>query len=439
MDNSADRVISRREWLGRSVGAGATLALTPSLLAALTGAGQRLPAGEIMQRAIPSTGEMLPVISLGARVAEPAALQEILKTMLAHDGTVVDTLHGGPPGEQAITGAANALGVQDKFFWISPLFLAIPVLPGHEGPTPQVKPAALRAQFESKLRAFNRPHIDVVQMLANTDIPTHMGVLSQLKKEGLVRYIGVTDLAPPAHIPNAPFYDKLESIMRNEPIDIVGVDYSIGDRRVEETILPLAQERGIGVMVYFPFDRRRIFQRASATPLPAWAADFDATTWAQFFLKYVLSHPAVIMARTGTTKAAHMLDNLGGGMGRLPDEATRKRMAALVDSLPPTPVPGPPKPPPPPATPVVVSAAIMDRYVGSYIHEEAGTIVTFRRDGDRLLVKSGSMAEGPMVARSETRFDAPWGSPIEFQLDASGAVTRAIVEQGPFRIPLDPR
>ena len=117
--------------------------------------------------------------------------------------------------------------------------------------------------------------------------------------------------------------------MRNEQIDFVGTDYSVGDRRVEEKILPLAMERKIGFMAYFPFDRGRLFKRAGTTPLPEWAAEFDAKTWAQFFLKYVLSHPAVIVARTGTTKAAHMLDNIGGGIGRLPNEAMRKRMAAV--------------------------------------------------------------------------------------------------------------
>ena len=122
--------------------------------------------------------------------------------------------------------------------------------------------------------------------------------------------------------------------MRNEEIDFVGTDYSVGDRRVEETLLPLAQTRKIGFLAYFPFDRSRIFQRASSTPLPAWAADFDAKSWAQFFIKYVLSHPAVTVVRTGTTKAAHMLDNIGGGIGRLPNEAMRKRMAQLVDALP---------------------------------------------------------------------------------------------------------
>jgi hypothetical protein len=194
-------------------------------------------------------------------------------------------------------------------------------------------------------------------------------------------------------------------------------------------------------MAYFPFDRSRIFQRASSTPLPEWAAEFDATTWAQFFLKYVVSHPAVTVVRTGTTKAAHMLDNIGGGIGRLPDAATRKRMAQLVDALPPTPPPGPPSQPQQraPGTPAVALAtAVLDRYVGEYRYVAAGQIVTVRRDGDRLFMKvQGNMPEGVLVARSETRFQGPVGLIIEFRLDGQGRVTGAVVEQGPYRIPLE--
>jgi aryl-alcohol dehydrogenase-like predicted oxidoreductase len=426
-------MITRRELLGMSVGAGATLALTPDLLCAFQQTG-----GKLIQRAIPSTGELLPVIGFGARAKEGAEIKAILETLVDHGAKVVDTLHGGPSGEQAAGKAANELGLQKKVFWTTALSVLIPTLPGHEGPPPKVTPADVRAQIDSKLATFNVSRMDLFQLLAHGDIPTHLAVLQEMKKEGRVRYIGVSDLAPPPHVKDAPFYAQLESLMRNEPIDFIGVDYSVGDRRVEEKILPLAQERKIGVMAYFPFDRRRIFQRASDTPLPEWAAEFDATTWAQFFLKYVVSHPAVTVVRTGTTKAAHMLDNIGGGIGRLPNEAMRKRMAELVDALPPTP---PAKPQPPSQAPkvsaIALSTAVQDRYVGEYVHAAAGTIVSIRRDGDRLLVKSGSMPEGPLVAHSETRFRAPWGATIEFQLDDKENAIRATVEHGPHLIQLE--
>ena len=429
-------MIDRRKFLGIGLGAGATLALSPQLLRAL-----QQSQSQLIQRAIPSSGEMLPVIGFGARPADPTALEEILGTLVANGGKVVDVLHGGPAGEQGARTAASELGIENKLFWTTPLAVMIPVLPGYAGPPVRPDPAAVKAAMEEKFATFKVPRIDLVMVSAGADVPTHLAVLSAMKKEGRVRYIGVHELLFPPNAPApAPATARLESIMRNEPIDFIGVDYSVGDRRIEEKILPLAQERKIGVLAYFPFDRSRIFQRASGTPLPEWAAEFDASTWAQFFLKYVVSHPAVTVARTGTTKAHHMLDNIGGGIGRLPDEATRKRMAEFVDALPPTPPPGPP--PQQQASqrpPVVLSAAILDRYVGEYRYAAAGQIVTFRRDGDRLLVKiSGNVPEGSLVARSETRFGTPWGgTTIEFQLDGQGHVTGAVYEAGPYRIPLE--
>jgi hypothetical protein len=261
---------------------------------------------------------------------------------------------------------------------------------------------------------------------SGADMATHLAVLQEMKKEGKVRYIGVHHLAFPPNAP-MPTFGPLESIMRNEPIDFIGTDYSLSDRRLEEKLLPLAQERKIGVMAYFPFDRRRIFERASSTRLPEWATEFDAKTWAQFFLKYVISHPAVTVARTGTTNAAHMLDNIGGGIGRLPDEAMRKRMAALVDTFPPTPVPTPQvlqsrnQPQGQQAPPIALTAAILDRYAGEYKYEAADQTVTFRHDGDRLLMKiSGNLPEGPVIARSETRFQGPSGSSSSFSSTARG-------------------
>jgi hypothetical protein len=225
--------------------------------------------------------------------------------------------------------------------------------------------------------------------------------------------------------------------MRNEPIDVIGTDYSLGDRRLEEKILPLALERKIGVLAYFTFDRGRMFQRASNTPLPEWAAEFDATTWAQFFIKYVLSHPAITVVRTGTTNATHMLDNIGGGTGRLPNEAMRKRMAQLMDTLPPTPQPPAPSGPPPG---IALPVAVIERYVGEYASASGFTVI-IRRDGATLFVKPGNNPEVPLLARSETRFQDPRGPFFEFQLDAQGKVTGAILEQqgaqGTQRIPLE--
>ena len=311
-------MFNRREFLGMSLGAGATLALAPDGLRAF-----QQQSGKLIQRAIPSSGEMLPVIGLhrGSRPADPAALKEVLKTLVDNGGRYVDMVHGPALAQEAVATAATELGVQNKLFWTTPV-------------TKAGDAAAVKAQVEASLARLKVQRIDLAMVLAigTAEIATNLAALRELKKEGRIRYIGVTDLLPPQTV-KGPLPPNLETIMRNEPIDFIGFDYSANDRRAEATLLPLAQERKIGVLAYFTFDRGRIFKLVGTTPVPEWAAEFDARTWPQFFLKYVISHPAVTVARTGTTNPQHMLENIGGGSGRLPNEATRKRMAELVDSL----------------------------------------------------------------------------------------------------------
>jgi aryl-alcohol dehydrogenase-like predicted oxidoreductase len=418
-------MINRRDFLGITAGAGAALTLTPELLFA------RQSGSKLSQRAIPSSGEMVPVISFSPRAeADNPTMKEILNTVLDNGGRVVDVLHGGPAGENAARTAAAELGIMDKFFWTTPVANVQQPKPGSgppqpgSGPPPMLDAAAVRAQVEEKMARFKVAKIDLAMASAAAD-PTHFAVLREMKKEGRIRYIGAHWLLFPPSAPVSPF-GNLEAVIRNEQIDFIGTDYTVGDRRLEEKIMPLALERKVGVLAYFPFDRGRLFQRASKTPLPEWAAEFDAKTWAQFFLKYVLSHPAVVMARTGTTKPAHMLENMNAGMGRLPNEAMRKRMAQFVDSLPPTAPPGPQQPPPGPT--VTLSAAVLDRYVGEYA-SAVGFVAIFRREGDKLIVKPGNNPEAALIARSETRFQDPRGPFFEFELDGQGKVLRAFLDQ----------
>lgn len=414
-------MISRREFLGTSLAAGASLALAPELLRA-----HHSSTGQMIQRVIPSSGETVPIVSFGARRTDPVAMKALLETLLHNGGRVADVLHGGPPGEDGARMAAGELGIQNKLFWTTPLTIMPPFQPGAPPPTPDA--AATKAALEQKFATFKVPTIDVVLISASAAMenPAYLAFLKEMKKEGRVRYIGVHELLFPANAKSHPYppMSKLEALMRNEPIDFIGTDYHLGDRRLEEMILPLAQERKIGVLAYFAFDRGRLFKRAGATPVPEWAAEFGANTWAQFFLKYLMSHPAITMVRTGTTNPEHLLENLNAGMGRLPDEATRKRMAALVDTFPPNPAPGAA----PAGPPVVLPAAVLDRYVGEY-KAASGFTATFRRDGDKLIVKPGNNPEAPLIARSETRFQDPRGPFFEFQIDAQGNVTGAFLEQ----------
>ena len=421
-------MIDRRRFLGIAAGAGAALALTPELLRAL-----QQPGGPLLQRAIPSSGEKLPVVGLSfsnhASCADPAALREVFKTFVDNGGKVFDAMHGNAAAEQFHATVANELGVQNKLFWSTK-----GMAPG-SGP-PQPGAAIVNTQIDTWLARTKAPRMDLVMLPVAAD-PSHLAALREEKKAGRVRYIGVQLIADNG-------YPQMESIMRNEPIDFIGVDYDVSNRaRVEDTILPLARERKMGVIAFFPFSNnggvscspgtRNLFARVGTTPLPAWAADFDAKTWSHFFLKYVISHPAVTVARVGTTKATHMLDNMGGGIGRLPNDATRKRMAAFIDALPAL----PPLPQNPAAAPgIALPAAVLERYVGEY-KAASGFTAIFRRDGDKLFVKPGNNPEVPLNARSETRFQDPRGPFFEFQVDAQGKVTGAVLEQGPQRTPLE--
>ncbi|MDH4043061.1 MAG: aldo/keto reductase [Gemmatimonadota bacterium] len=318
-------MLSRREWIGVTAGAAGALALNPRLLRALQ-------QGKLIQRAVPSTGEMLPVVGLGssatfsqvARSEETDALTEVIRTMVSQGATVFDTAPSYGASEQVAGDIANTIGVADKIFWATKVNV---VQRGGDG---TADPTAARAQIDASFAKFRVPKIDLIQVHNLADVPTQLGILKQLKKEGRIRYLGVTTTSNRQ-------YEQLDQVMRNEPLDFIGIDYAVDNRDVEETILPLAAERKIAVMVYVPFGRTRLWQRIEGQDLPPWAAEFDATTWAQFFIKYVLSHPAVTVVTPATSKANHMVDNIGGGMGRLPNAATRKRMAEFVDALPPAP------------------------------------------------------------------------------------------------------
>ncbi|HEX6924809.1 MAG TPA: aldo/keto reductase [Longimicrobiaceae bacterium] len=314
-------MLNRRQWLGRTLGMSAALTLDLRWLESLT-------QGELLTRAIPSSGERLPLVGLGssatfsqvARSEDYSALREVLKALVDNGGKVFDTAPGYGASEEVAGTIARELGITDRIFWATKVNAA-----GRGGG--RADPAAARAQIQTSFDRIGKSPIDLIQVHNLSDVPTHLAVLKELKEQGRVRYIGVTSTSDRQ-------YGELESIMRNEPIDFIGVDYAIDNRNVEETILPLAQERKIGVLVYLPFGRSRLWSRVEGREVPEWAAEFDATTWAQFFIKFVAAHPAVTVVTPATSQARHMIDNLGAARGRLPDEATRRRMIELVESLP---------------------------------------------------------------------------------------------------------
>jgi len=317
-------MFTRRDWMRTTAGAGAALALDPGILRALV---TRLATQEVITRAIPTTGEFLPMVGLGssatfaqvAREADFAAIRGVLQTLVDRGGTVFDTAPGYGASEQVAGQVAQDLGLQDRLFWATKLNVA--------GGGGSADPAAARAQLENSFTRIGKPVIDLIQVHNMGDPPTQLGLLREYKEEGRIRYMGITTTFENQ-------YDDLIAVMRNEPLDFIGTDYAVDNRFAEETILPLAADRGIAVLVYAPFGRTRLWARVGDRPVPEWAAEFDAHSWAQFFLKFVASHPAVTAITPATSQPQNMADNIGGALGRLPDEAMRRRMIDLVEGLP---------------------------------------------------------------------------------------------------------
>jgi len=315
---------TRREWLGRTLGAGALLGFNPGILRALDGIGPGRR--ELITRAIPGTGERLPIVGLGssatfaqiAREEDREAIRAVLGAMVDGGGTVFDTAPSYGASEEVAGSVAQALGIQDQLFWATKLNVA------RQGPA---DPAAARAQVETSFELIGKPVIDLIQVHNMGDPPVQLGILREYKQEGRIRYLGMTTTFERQ-------YDDLIELMRTEELDFIGTDYAVDNRFAEDVILPLAQDRGIGVLIYAPFGRTRLWNRVAGRDVPEWAAEFGAHTWAQFFLKFVAAHPAVTAITPSTSRPANMADNMGAAYGELPDAATRRRMVELVDSLP---------------------------------------------------------------------------------------------------------
>jgi aryl-alcohol dehydrogenase-like predicted oxidoreductase len=315
-------MLTRREWLGTTLGAAAGLALNPDILRALELMSRR----EVLTRAIPGTGERLPVVGLGssatfaqvARTDEVAALRAVLARMVEMGGSIFDTAPGYGASEEVAGRIAQDAGLTDRLFWATKLNVA------RSGPA---DPAEARAQVEASFQRYGQPVIDLIQVHNMGDPGVQLPILREYKQQGRIRYMGITTTFENQ-------YDDLIRTMRTEPLDFIGTDYAVDNRFAEETILPLARDRGIAVLVYAPFGRTRLWARVAGREVPEWASEFGAQSWAQFFLKYVLSHPAVTAATPATSRPENMADNMGAAFGPLPDEAMRRRMASFVDGLP---------------------------------------------------------------------------------------------------------
>ena len=267
----------------------------------------------LLTRPIPSTGEALPAIGLGTwqtfdvAPSASAGLEGVLGAFVELGGSVVDSSPMYGRSEEVVGDLAAKLGVQ------STLFLATKVWTSG-------KTAGIR-QMEDSMRKLRATRIDLMQVHNLVDVDTHLDTLAEWKREGRVRYVGVTHYTAGHH-------DAVARVIAARPVDFVQINYSVGEREAESRLLPMARDRGVAVLANRPFAGGDLFRRLRSRPLPAWAAEIDCTSWAQVLLKFVISHPAITCAIPATSQVTHLRDNMQAAHGRLPDAALRARIAA---------------------------------------------------------------------------------------------------------------
>jgi aryl-alcohol dehydrogenase-like predicted oxidoreductase len=316
--------LSRRAALKVGVGAGLAALMAPRDLVAMQH-GVLTPSiphihtqGALITRRIPSSGELLPVIGIGtarrydvSTPEEKAPLRDTLREFPRLGGKVIDTAPGYGQAESVTGELVSELGIRDQ------LFLATKVSVRGTDAAPGV------AQMEESFRRLKTDRIDLMQVWNLQGPATLLPVLRDMKAAKRIRYVGVTTSSDQQ-------YPQLEQLMQSEALDFIQIDYAADNRNAAERILPLAREKGIGVLVNLPFGRTRVFQNVLQTPVPEWTKEFDAVTWAQVFLKYIIANPAVTCVIPGTAQVKYVNDNTQGMRGALPTAEHLKRLEALV-------------------------------------------------------------------------------------------------------------
>jgi diketogulonate reductase-like aldo/keto reductase len=304
--------VKRRTFLKQLAGLGAATLL--KLKAA--NAAER----PVITKTIPATGERLPVIGMGSWITfdvgnnsyERAARARVMQAFFDNGGALIDSSPMYGSSEEVIGEGLKKITNKDKLFSATKVWIF-------------GKKSGIR-QMEDSQKLWSVRRFDLMQIHNMLDWETHWETLREWKAEGRVRYVGITTSHGRRH-------EDLAKAMAKTPFDFVQFTYNIEDREVEQRLLPLAQERGMAVLINRPFDGGSLFRRVRGKPLPPWAAEFDCHNWAQCFLKFIVSHPAVTCAIPATSKVDHMLENMGAGFGRLPDAAMRRRMIEYFERL----------------------------------------------------------------------------------------------------------
>ncbi len=271
----------------------------------------------MLQRTIPSSGEKLPVIGLGtwqsfdvgSSPADRAPLEEVLRVFAQLGGRVVDSSPMYGRAEGVVGDLVAKLGIRDSVFLATKVWTS-----GRE--------AGIKS-MERSMDLMKAKPMDLMQVHNLVDVKTHLATLRDWKAEGRVRYIGVTHYTAGSHA-------EVARVLERDQVDFVQINYSLMEREAEDRVLRVAQDRGVAVIVNRPLGGGGLFGRVRGEPLPEWAAEFDCTSWAQFFLKWIVAHPAVTCAIPATSKVAHLRDNMHAGVGQLPGAKMRERMVKTV-------------------------------------------------------------------------------------------------------------
>jgi diketogulonate reductase-like aldo/keto reductase len=306
--------LSRRTFLTSVAAAGVAAAFRPHVSAAYPGP------GPILTRAIPSSGEAIPLVGLGSSITfnvgdDPAARNvctEVMKIFFDEGGRLIDSSPMYGSSQDVIGYGLGKLGHPKQLFSADKVWIN----DGKKGPE----------QIRESEKRWGIAKFDLLQVHNLMSWEDHLPTLFAMKKEGKLRYVGVTTSHGRRH-------GDLEKIMRSQPLDFVQLSYNAVDREVEERLLPLAQERKIAVICNRPFQKGDLIQKVSKAPLPSWAAEIDCRSWAQVLLKFVVSHPAVTCAIPATANPRHMREDIGASYGRLPDEAMRRRIVEAVEKI----------------------------------------------------------------------------------------------------------
>jgi aryl-alcohol dehydrogenase-like predicted oxidoreductase len=276
----------------------------------------------LIQKQIPSSGEMIPIIGIGTARryedvrsdAEKAPLAETIRQFQTLGGKVIDSSPSYGTAESVVGELVDRLKIRDSLFLATKVSLR------------KVGREQGMAQIEESFKRLRTSRIELIAVHNLRDTDTQLGTLRDLKQAGRIHYVGITTSFDKQ-------YGEFEQVIKKEKLDFIQVDYALDNRDAGERIIPLAGERGMAVMINLPFGRGRLFKAVQGKKLPEWAAEFDCRTWPQFFLKYIVSHPAVTCAIPGMARPEYVVDNLGAARGRLPDAVTRRKMEQFIDSV----------------------------------------------------------------------------------------------------------